>query len=117
MEPIQKVHQISQKEAREIDANNVDFFTLTDGTIVRIKGEGESSYGSGAQIKGGEPILSQINENSGEEGINSKEIKASIEKSNQMKQQEQNILSSQYQQKVQIQNQQVSNIKEEENNF
>ena len=117
MEPIQKVRQISQKEAREIDANNVDFFTLTDGTIVRIKGEGESSYGSGAQIKGGEPILSQINENSGEEGINSKEIKASIEKSNQMKQQEQNILSSQYQQKVQIQNQQVSNIKEEENNF
>ena len=117
MEPIQKVRQISQKEAREIDANNVDFFTLTDGTIVRIKGEGESSYGSGAQIKGGEPILSQINEISGEEGINSKEIKASIEKSNQMKQQEQNILPSQYQQKVQIPNQQVSNIREEDNNF
>ena len=63
MEPIQKVRQISQKEAREIDANNVDFFTLTDGTIVRIKGEGEASYGSGAQIKEGQPILSQISRN------------------------------------------------------
>ena len=112
MEPIQKVRQISQKEVREIDANNVDFFTLTDGTIVRIKSEGETSYGSGNQIKGGKPNLTQINEISGEEGINSKEIKASKEESNQMNQQEQNILSSQYQQKVQIQNQQVSNIKE-----
>lgn len=117
MEPIQKVRQISQKEAREIDANNVDFFTLTDGTIVRIKGEGEASYGSGAQIKEGQPILSQINKISGEEGINSKEIKASIEESNQMKQIEHNILTRQYKQKVQVQNQQVSNIREEENNF
>ena len=94
MEPIQKVRQISQKEAREIDANNVDFFTLTDGTIIRIKGEGETSYGSGTQIKGGEPILTQINEI--EEGINNqnknnfvpqnKEIQTTIEESNQVNQ-------------------------------
>lgn len=124
MEPIQKVRQISQKEAREIDANNVDFFTLTDGTIVRIKGEGETSYGSGTQIKGGEPILTQINEI--EEGINNqnkknfvpqnKEIQTTIEESKKVNQQEQNILSKQYQSKVQIQNQQLSNKIEKENN-
>ena len=59
MQPIQKVPQLSQKESREIDANNVDFFTLADGTIIWIKEERETSYGSGTQIKGGEPILTQ----------------------------------------------------------
>lgn len=120
MEPIQKVRQISLKEARKIDANNVDFFTLTDGTIVRIKGEGETSYEPGVQIKRGEPILTQINEINGEEGINNQnknQIQTAKEEINQLNQQNQNILTSQYQLKVQTKKQQMSNRREKENNF
>ena len=126
MEPVQKVRQISQKEVKEIDANNVDFFTLTDGTIIRIKGKEEVLYGTGVKNKEREAILTQNNEINGEEGVKvqsknhfstQKEIQTTKEESNQINQQEQNILSSQYQQEVQIQNEQVTNKKEKESNF
>lgn len=45
MEELKDIHLIAQKEAEQIDANNVDFFALTDGTIVRIKKEGEKIDG------------------------------------------------------------------------
>ena len=37
MEDSQKVRQMTQKEVSQIDANQVAYYTLTDGTIVKIK--------------------------------------------------------------------------------
>lgn len=49
---MEKVRQVSQKEASQIDVNNVDYFTLTDGTIIKIKKEGEESAGAQFQEQG-----------------------------------------------------------------
>lgn len=49
---MEKVRQISQKEASQIDVNNVDYFTLTDGTIIKIKKEGGESSGAQLQEQG-----------------------------------------------------------------
>lgn len=49
---MEKVRQVSQKEAGQIDVNNVDYFTLTDGTIIKIKKEGEESAGAQFQEQG-----------------------------------------------------------------
>ena len=42
MEDSQKVRQMTQKEVSQVDASQVAYYTLTDGTIVKIKREGEN---------------------------------------------------------------------------
>ena len=42
MEEPEKIRQLTQKEVSQIDANQVAYYTLTDGTIVRIKREDEN---------------------------------------------------------------------------
>ena len=47
MEESQKIRKITQKEASQINANDVAYYTLTDGTIVHIKREEEGASGAG----------------------------------------------------------------------
>ena len=49
----EKVRQITQKEAKEIDANKVSYYTLRDGTVVVVKRVDEKE---GPQIQGGESL-------------------------------------------------------------
>ena len=89
MEDLKNVRVITQKEAEQIDANNVDYFTLTDGTIVRIKKEGEGEKVGGVQYGGEQQVLTQYNQSSEEEILNqqsqnqiseqNKEIQTSLE--------------------------------------
>lgn len=129
MEGSNKVRLISQKEASEIDANNVEYFTLTDGTIIHIKKEGEEEQLINNQYQGNEQqVLAQNQEIGGEEqkyyqaqnellGQNA-EIQDSIG-ANQIKQQGQNYILNQYQKESQIQtqtqNQQI--LTENENQY
>lgn len=76
MEP---VHQISQKEVRLIDANTVDYYTLTDGTIIKIKREGEEDIG--AQIQGQNQ---NINQNSAEEFQGQSQYQKNVQNQNQL---------------------------------
>ena len=43
MEESPKVSKLNAKEISKIDANQIAFYTLTDGTIVRIKKDGENN--------------------------------------------------------------------------
>lgn len=76
MEP---VRQISQKEVRLIDANTVDYYTLTDGTIIKIKREGEEDIG--AQIQGQNQ---NINQNSAEEFQGQSQYQKNVQNQNQL---------------------------------
>lgn len=76
MEP---VLQISQKEVRLIDANTVDYYTLTDGTIIKIKREGEEDIG--AQIQGQNQ---NINQNSAEEFQGQSQYQKNVQNQNQL---------------------------------
>ena len=59
------VTQISLKEACQIDVNYIDYYTLKDGTIIKIKREGEEAIGSQYQEEG--QYMSQNNQNTEEE--------------------------------------------------
>ena len=73
MEDLKNARLITQKEAKQIDANNVDYFTLTDGTIVRIKKEGENNDGVQYGVEQ-QQILGQNNQNTEEEVINQQNL-------------------------------------------
>ena len=61
MEGAENVRHMSLKEAASIDANKVAFYTLLDGTVVRVKNEGENESGKGAQFQDGENMAIQEN--------------------------------------------------------
>ena len=109
MEEPEKIRQLTQKEVSQIDANQVAYYTLTDGTIVRIKREDENE-GAGQsqneqqflgqnQSMGVEEQAVAQNENISPEKY--QETQNSIEL-NQINQQEQNTLPNEYQEQQQI---------------
>ena len=67
MEGTENVCHLSPQEAASINANDVAFYTLLDGTVVRIKQEGENESGEGVQSQGGEQTAMQYNQNIGKE--------------------------------------------------
>ena len=75
---MEAVQQISQKEAHLIDANTVDYYTLKDGTIIKIKREGEEDIG--AQIQGQKQ---NINQNSSEEFQGQSQYQKNVQNQNQ----------------------------------
>ena len=46
----EKFHQISENEVHDLDKNKIGYYTLTDGTIVRVKKEGEMAGEVESQI-------------------------------------------------------------------
>ena len=127
----EKYRQISQQEAKDIDANKVSYYTLLDGTVVYVKKDGEA--GEGSQVQGNENIKKEEQEFLSENKSNNVEAQVqdqndqNIEQnkdiytseSNQINQQ-QNTLSSQELQdqgqiQTQSQNQQILSGSENEN--
>ena len=99
MEDSQKVRQMTQKEVSQIDANQVAYYTLTDGTIVKIKKEGENVEAGQsqneqqyiAQNQGVDEQALAQNENLSPE---KNQVNANTMEVNQMNQQEQNTLQT-----------------------
>lgn len=110
MEGTNNVRIISQKEASEIDANNVEYYTLTDGTIIHIKREGEEGLLIGNKnqdqqiIDQNQEIEGEVQQVQNQLDNQNAEIQASLE-SNQINEQDNNYFSNQYQQQSQIQTQ------------
>lgn len=120
MEDSQKVRQMTQKEVSQVDASQVAYYTLTDGTIVKIKREGENVEAGQSQNEPQyivqnqgveEQVLAQ-NENLSPEKY---QVNPNAMELNQMNQQEQNTLSNQYQDQVQIESQQQQYLNQEQN--
>lgn len=127
----EKYRQISQQEAKDIDANKVSYYTLLDGTVVFVKKDGEA--GEGSPVQGNEPIkkeeqeiLSQNKSNNVQDQAQSqneqnidqnKDINTS--ESNQINQQQNTLSSQEMQDQAQIQtqsqNQQILSGSENEN--
>ena len=127
----EKYRQISQQEAKDIDANKVSYYTLLDGTVVFVKKDGEA--GEGSPVQGNEPIkkeeqeiLSQNKSNNVQDQAQSqneqnidqnKDINTS--ESNQINQQQNTLSIQEMQDQAQIQtqsqNQQILSGSENEN--
>lgn len=86
---------MSLKEACQIDVNYVDYYTLKDGTIIKIKKEGEEAFGSKFQGEG--QYMSQNNQNTEEvfQGQSQFEQNNSIQNNFEFKQMSQTNLSNQ----------------------
>ena len=130
MESSAQVKLVTQEEANQIDINDVKYYTLTDGTIIRIKDEEDNK--EEPEIRFDEQVSSQKNQN---EDINiqsqkqlleeNNEIQTSKEQTHQNKREEQNpnISSNQYQyqyqpeEKIQRQNHQILNFDQKNNNL
>ena len=67
MEGTQDVRHLSPQEVASINTNDVAFYTLLDGTVVRIKQKDENAIGEGVQFQDGEQIPIEYNQNAGEE--------------------------------------------------
>ena len=113
MEESQKIRKITQKEASQINANDVAYYTLTDGTIVHIKREEEGASGAdqlqNVQQFAGENKFSSAEEqpllqNQNELVQQYQEIENTTE-DNQVIQQGQNVASNEYQEQVQMESQ------------
>lgn len=130
MESSAQVKLVTQEEANQIDINDVKYYTLTDGTIIRIKGEEDNK--EEPEIRFDEQVSSQKNQNEDIKIQSQKqlleennEIQTSIEQTHQNKRQEQNpnISSNQYQyqyqpeEKNQRQNHQILNFDQKNNNL
>lgn len=116
MEEPNNVRFISQKEASQIDANNVDYYTLTDGTIIHIKREGEEGQLIGEKNQGQEQQkIAQSQEIEGEgQQIQNQFINQNIEIQNST---ESNQINQQYQQQSQIKTQNQQILTESENQY
>ena len=127
MEESQKIRKITQKEASQINANDIAYYTLTDGTIVHIKREEEGTSGTD-QLQNVQQFAGENNfpgaeeqplvQNQNELDQQYQEIENTTE-DNQVIQQEQNIASNEYQEQVkmesQIQNQEQQFLEEGQN--
>ena len=104
MEESQKVRQLTQKEVSQIDANQVAYYTLTDGTIIRIKKDDENAEAGQSQNE--QQFVAQnqssgvqeqaLAQNENESPVKYQENQNTME-ANQINQQEQITLSNQYQ--------------------
>lgn len=63
MEDVVNYRQISPQEAASLDINNIAYYTLVDGSIARIKRDGETKDFQNS----GEKIVMQYSQSSGEE--------------------------------------------------
>ena len=96
------VTQISLKEICQIDVNYIDYYTLKDGTIIKIKREGEEGIGSLYQGEG--QYMNQNNQNTGEvfQGQSQLEKSNSIQNNFEFNQMGQQNLSNQNKDNKQI---------------
>ena len=118
MDKSENVVKISLEEASKIDANEIAFYTLTDGTIIRVKREGEEAYGE--QSQGQDKNISQkqnVQSSSKKNNIYIQEQKAELQNNYEANQMSQQSSSNKYQEQSQIQNQQVLSSSENENNL
>ena len=74
---MENVCHLTPQEAASINANDVAYYTLLDGTVVRIKQEGENENGEGVQSQGGEQMAMQYNQNVGEEDFKTQQYQES----------------------------------------
>ena len=93
---------MSLKEACQIDVNNIDYYTLKDGTIIKIKREGEEALGS--QFQGEGQYMSQNNQNTEEvfQGQSQLGQNNSIQNNFEFKQMSQSNISNQNKDNKQI---------------
>lgn len=117
MENSENVVKVSLEEASKIDANEIAYYTLTDGTIIRVKREGEEAYGE--QSQGQEKNISQkqnVQSRAKKSNIYIQEQNAELQNSYEANQMSQQSSSNKYQEQSQFQNQQVLSSSENKNN-
>lgn len=123
---------MTQKEANQIDANDIEYYTLTDGTIIHIKGEDKNDNKNDPELQSEDQLIPQKKQN---KDINiqsqnqlleeNNKDQTSIEQTNQISHQEQeqnqNIISNQYQyqeeSQMRVRKKQILNYNQNHNNF
>ena len=112
-----KVRQISLDEAKNIDTNQVAYFTLTDGTVVVVKPETEENKENTEEQK--EVIEStevQQNQNDAEEQQNEEEQQDNLQSKNENEQNNVEDINTDSQQiKTDIKNENQENVENVEN--